>query len=431
MPRQRALTEDQKKQIAMLKNQQLMLQKTEQQCKERGKDTEAKLIEQMKEENKAQAKILIPSITEEDISTAPDTESKKDFDFNKERKSVFDKIKETESEKKVSEEHMEEIVETKDFNGETETLIEADEIPDSDEYFNVKKNDLQFDVIPLPSNGECYPSKISKLSVAYLTAESENMITSPNLYKDDLIIDALLKYHVLNKNVNTDDLLQGDIDAIMLWLRATGYGIEYPVQVKDPSTDETFESVVDLSKIEYKKFTIKADENGFFDFTLPVSKKIIKFKYLSRKEEKQLKLINNLEAEDVRHNLVKDACNTLIEALKYEKKFTNSERMNFEKSIKSMEPWTKIETPTFAVNHFVTNRLEMMVQSIDGNENKGDIHEFITNMPAMDSRKLRKYISDNEPGVDWNTKVKKPESLGGGSMDLFLEWGSDAFLNIS
>ena len=42
-------------------------------------------------------------------------------------------------------------------------------------------------------------------------------------------------------------------------------------------------------------------------------------------------------------------------------------------------------------------------------------------MRAKDSRLYRDYMSKNEPGMDLKISVKRPESLGGGSIDTFLE----------
>ena len=48
--------------------------------------------------------------------------------------------------------------------------------------FNNIDMDVQYDVISLPSNGECYKNKTERVPVGYLTAYDENFITSPNLY---------------------------------------------------------------------------------------------------------------------------------------------------------------------------------------------------------------------------------------------------------
>jgi hypothetical protein len=50
-------------------------------------------------------------------------------------------------------------------------------------------------------------------------------------------------------------------------------------------------------------------------------------------------------------------------------------------------------------------------------------------MPIQDAKSLREYIADNEPGFDLNIEVEKPESLGGGSMKLFLTFDQYMFLN--
>ena len=52
-------------------------------------------------------------------------------------------------------------------------------------------------------------------------------------------------------------------------------------------------------------------------------------------------------------------------------------------------------------------------------------------MPALDAFKLRKYISDNEPSLDFKITVERPESLGGGSFTTFLELDFSLFLNIA
>ena len=44
---------------------------------------------------------------------------------------------------------------------------------------------------------------------------------------------------------------------------------------------------------------------------------------------------------------------------------------------------------------------------------------------------LRKYINENEPGMDFEITVERPESLGGGSFKTFLDWDDSVFLNIA
>ena len=48
------------------------------------------------------------------------------------------------------------------------------------------------------------------------------------------------------------------------------------------------------------------------------------------------------------------------------------------------------------------------------------IYDFIRKMPVRDSAALRKYMNQNEPGVDYNITIERPESLGGGTVTTFF-----------
>ena len=51
-------------------------------------------------------------------------------------------------------------------------------------------------------------------------------------------------------------------------------------------------------------------------------------------------------------------------------------------------------------------------------------------MGVKDSLMLRRYILQNEPGVNFEITVERPESLGGGSMSVFLQFDEFIFLDI-
>ena len=95
----------------------------------------------------------------------------------------------------------------------------------------------------------------------------------------------------MDKNIDTDQLLKGDVDAIILFLRATSYGPEFPISARDPKSGKYFDTVVDLSQIKTKEFTLIGDENGHFPYKFENGDEI-KFKYLTRKEEKMKKQRN-------------------------------------------------------------------------------------------------------------------------------------------
>ena len=72
-----------------------------------------------------------------------------------------------------------------------------------------------------------------------------------------------------------------------------------------------------------------------------------------------------------------------------------------------------------------------MVKSVNGVTDKKFIKEYVVKMNIRDSAALRKYVIENEPGLDFNIDVERPQSLGGGSMTTFLTLDQFIFLNIA
>ena len=62
--------------------------------------------------------------------------------------------------------------------------------------------------------------------------------------------------------------------------------------------------------------------------------------------------------------------------------------------------------PDLKIEDNVTSRLEQLILSIDGVTDRNKISQFVRSMPALDSRKLRNYISENEPGIDMSSWMK-------------------------
>lgn len=316
-----------------------------------------------------------------------------------------------------------------------ETKIEKKEKTNKMSYIPKKRefnNSVAFDVIPLPSKGQAYRNKIDRLQVAYLTANDENMFVSPNLYRDGLLIDYLLNEKVLDSGIDCGELLDGDRDAIVLWLRATGYGNDFPITATDRETGAEFEAVVDLSQIKFKDFNLESDDRGWFTFELPMTKDEIKFKFLSHRELEELKKSEEVESPTSVKNKLMIIADDLRRFLDNDESMGKVEKQKLYESCRSIEDWSEDieEDGGFYVNT-VTNRLEAQVMSVNGNTNRGFISDYVKNLNTRDSLALRKYINENEPGLDFNVEIEKPKSLGGGSQTVFLSFDQFIFLNIA
>lgn len=290
-----------------------------------------------------------------------------------------------------------------------------------------------YDVIPLPSKGECYKHKMSKIPVSYLTAYDENLIVSPNLYRDGTFIEYLLREKIMTNKVDPLTLTSGDRDAIILWLRASGYGNEFPVTATDDVTGEKFDTVVDLSQIKFKEFKLKGDENGYFDFTMPVSKDNIKFKFLNYQDEKNLELLETVEDKKQKREKVLGMIEDLENLLNVDDTIDSKYKIKINEAIRTLESWSDEieEEDTLKFNHAVTNKLQMCIVSVNDITDRDYISDYVLKMNVRDASAFRRYITDNEPGLDFNITVQKPESLGGGSMPMFLSLDQFIFLNIA
>jgi hypothetical protein len=64
--------------------------------------------------------------------------------------------------------------------------------------------------------------------------------------------------------------------------------------------------------------------------------------------------------------------------------------------------------PKGMITPIITKRLETQIVELEGTRDKGKIATFITNMPIVDSKSLRKFINECEPKLDLNRKVIAP-----------------------
>lgn len=421
-------TEEQEKEIKLLRANNEMLEKTKEEIRLRGNESSLSRVELAQSDIFEKVRKIDPELAEQMRmeSNVSDEYTYGVYEDDKsEEMTVIDAYNRVSSEQEnlIYKEEVKNDVESSTMSSNSYETFDFSEIG----------SDVQYDIISLPSNGQCYKNKVNKLPVAYLTAFDENLITSPNLYKDGLIIDFLVKQKVLGNSIKLDELCSGDVDAIILFLRATSYGVEFPIIARDPSTGSEIESVVDLSKLKYKDFNLISDEDGYFDYELPVSKDKVKFKFLTRKDLKILDRLNEIETDSSKARELKENISSITEIVKKDKYLSGKDKQEIINDLGKMKPWIdKLESISpLPYTKMITNRMELSIVSINGNTNRQFISKYVKNMGAKDSLMLRRYILENEPGVNFEIEVERPESLGGGSFKTFLEWDDSIFLNIT
>ena len=209
------------------------------------------------------------------------------------------------------------------------------------------------EIVDLPSQGLVYPesSPLSsgKIEMKYMTAKEEDILTNKALIEKGTVLDELVKSLIVS-DVDYEDLIIGDKNAILVASRVLGYGSEYKFNWGGE------EQVVDLATIDNKHLNTKLFKKGIneFEFKLPHSGIDITFKLLTGKDEKKI------EAE-----------------------LTGMKKIN----------------KNFSAE--LSTRMKYIITSVNGNRENKDIREFVdTAFLARDSKALREYIKEVQPDVD-------------------------------
>lgn len=345
-------------------------------------------------------------------------------------KETLSKVKENE---KIKDKEKEEKVFT-DVQKETK-VSESKEDVSYDFDFSSIPDYVQYDVIPLPSNGECYSHHIGRVPVAYLTAADENIIASPNMYRDGKIIDVILERKILDKRIKVSELCQGDRDAIILWLRATGYGNDFPIVATHPDTGKKYNLSIDLSTLKYLDFDLKGDADGLFEYKTEGGD-VLKFKCLSKEEEESLKNKMEVDKIDIASFNIINYSSRLKRAINEINNISEEDMKDLNDCISDI---TDIIDENVKVKYdedkqrFLSTITEQMItytKSINGNTNNEYICNYINNMRAKEAYKYRTYVNSHQPGVNLIITVNVPESDGGGSFNTFLSVNDSIFLNI-
>jgi len=236
---------------------------------------------------------------------------------------------------------------------------------------NVVKDDFGWEVpvetVPLPSRGLLYNPDSTlynreTVPIKAMTAYEEDILSSQALIKEGSVITNLIKSCVTDKSFDVNDLTLGDRNALMISIRITGYGHDYKVSFDCENCGAKNRATVNLSELRINRLGLKPIQEGKneFSYTLPVSKKKVHFKFLTMKDEID------------RSSTAKATASTL--------------NVKIEKNVTSYLKQTLIE--------------------IDGIRDKNKINQFVDVMPAYDSRSLRNFIREHEPGMDMSIQHK-------------------------
>ena len=217
---------------------------------------------------------------------------------------------------------------------------------------------LPTETVELPSKGLMYPKESAlssgKIEMKYMTAREEDILTNENYIQNGTVIDRLLKSLIVS-DINYDDILVGDKNAIMVAARILSYGKDYEIAYNGDLL------TVDLSQLDNRPIddSLYSGPETEFTYTLPAAKIEIKFKLLTHGMEKAI-----------------------------------------DNEIKGLKKIQKDNAPEQTV------RLKHMITEVDGSRDRKDVRDYVDNyFLARDARAFRKYYNSIQPDVDMNVTL--------------------------
>jgi hypothetical protein len=221
------------------------------------------------------------------------------------------------------------------------------------------------EVVELPSKGLIYPKdnilSSGEVEMKYMTAKEEDILSNQAYIQKGIVLDKLLQSLIVDKNINYDDLIVGDKNALFMAARILGYGKDYSFEYNG------MEYTVDLSTLDPRPFDESSITQGVneFHFTLPSTNTPITYKMLTGHDEKKI--------------------DRELAGLKRLDKMSSAE---------------------------LSTRMKYMITSVGGDEDTKTIREFVDNyLLAKDSRALREHMRETQPDVDMTYVLDSGEEV--------------------
>jgi len=218
--------------------------------------------------------------------------------------------------------------------------------------------------VELPSGGRYYSEGHplhgqETIEIKQMTAKEEDILTSRSLLKKGVALDRVIESIIINKKIDSNSLLVGDRNAIVIATRISGYGSEYITQVSCPgcTAKQEYSFNLDSAKVyngeDISELDVEVNGDGTFTVQLPRTEINVTFRLFTGKDEK-----------------------TFIAGMEAERKNRQATEKN------------------------VTRQLSTMIVAVNGDTSSQSKKYLVDNIPSIDSRHLRLAYRLAAPNVD-------------------------------
>lgn len=212
--------------------------------------------------------------------------------------------------------------------------------------------------VDLPSQGHYYPEGHplhgeDTIEIRQMTAKEEDILTSATLLKKGVALDKIIENIIVDKRIDPKTLLIGDRNAIIISARVSGYGADYEVNLTCPACSTKQKSVFNLNNAlvnhaqDYEKVGITHEGDDIFSVDLIRLKDVkVGFRLLNGEDEKAI---------------------------------------------------AKLSTNT---DKGITQQMERIIYSVNGDASRETIKSLIDNLPMLDSRIIRSAYRATNPNIE-------------------------------
>lgn len=200
-----------------------------------------------------------------------------------------------------------------------------------------------FGMLYLPSKGLFYSNKNKYLMINQLTYFEENILTSEMMHEADIAMPIILEKVIASNDFDIKEILSCDVQAISMYLRAYAYGNSIEIDVDCPHCSKKDKHTLLISNFKSKDIDLIPNEDG-------------ELEVLSHKFGKKMKI----------------------------KPKTYFDDMHFKQGAEKK----MVDEMCYHLTEF------------EGERDRTKIKRMLSRMNIMESRDVKKTISDNLPGID-------------------------------
>ena len=213
-------------------------------------------------------------------------------------------------------------------------------------------------LLKLPTKGSYYPEghpfhEKETIEVKMMTTKEEEILTNVSYNENGVVMDKLLESIVVADNFNPKDIFETDQLAIIMGARIDAYGEDYSAIIECGNCQKDYQVSIDLQKMLEKvdSADVELTAKNTLIVELPKSKKVVEYRIL-----------------------------------------LPSELASIDRTVEKMQ---KMNIKTSLTTEFY----KRIILSVDGETNRDEINNFISQLKIMDSRFLSSKYAKSLPNL--------------------------------